>query len=83
MEERNMGTIRGKSPKQGLTNAKDQTIEQPEGRESPYHKLDYPWGRSLTNACYNNAPNLMEMINTWTMVAIYWSQSLWLNKTKA
>ena len=39
MEERNVGTIRGKSPEQGLTNAKDLTIEVPEGRESPNHRL--------------------------------------------
>ena len=30
----------GKSPKQGLTSAKDLPMELPEGRESPYHKLD-------------------------------------------
>ena len=30
----------GESPKQGLTNAKDLTIELPERRESPYHRLD-------------------------------------------
>ena len=30
-----MGTIREKSPKQGLTNAKDLTIELPEGRDFP------------------------------------------------
>ena len=40
MEERNVGT-KGKSPKQGLTNAKDLPKELPEGRESPYHRLDY------------------------------------------
>ena len=34
------GTIRGKSPKQGLTSAKDLPIELPEGRESPYHRLN-------------------------------------------
>ena len=40
MEGRNVGTIRGKSPKQDLTNAKDLIIELPEGRESPYHRSD-------------------------------------------
>ena len=40
MEGRNVGTIKGKSSKQGLTNAKDVTIELPEGRGSPYHRLD-------------------------------------------
>ena len=39
MEERNVGT-KEKSPKQGLTNANDLTIEHLKGRESPYHKLD-------------------------------------------
>ena len=39
MEETNMDT-NGKSPKQGLTSAKDPTIELPEGRESTYHRLD-------------------------------------------
>ena len=37
MKERNVDT---KSPKQDLTNAKDQPMELPEGRESPYHRLD-------------------------------------------
>ena len=36
MEERNLGT-KGESPKQGLTSAKDLTIELPEERESSYH----------------------------------------------
>ena len=40
MEGRNAGTIRGESPEQGLTSAKDLPIELPEGRESPYHRLD-------------------------------------------
>ena len=40
MEEKNEGTIGGKSLKQGLTDAKDITIALPEGRESPYHRLD-------------------------------------------
>ena len=40
MEGRNMGTIKKKSPKQGLTSAKDLTIEIPDGCESPYHRLD-------------------------------------------
>ena len=35
MERRNVGTIRVKSPKQGLTRAKDLPIELPEGHESP------------------------------------------------
>ena len=39
LEERNVDT-KGKSPKQGLINAKDLTIELPEGSESPYHRLD-------------------------------------------
>ena len=39
MEERNVG-LKGKNPKQGLTNAKDQPMELSEGRESPYHRLD-------------------------------------------
>ena len=38
--ERNVGIIEGKSPKQNLTSAKDLTIELPDGRESPYHRLD-------------------------------------------
>ena len=29
-----------KSPKQGLTSAKDLTVMVPEGRDSPYHRLD-------------------------------------------
>ena len=29
-----------KIPKQGLASAKDLTIDLPEGRESPYHRLD-------------------------------------------
>ena len=39
LEERNMGT-KGKSPKQGLTSAKDLITELLEGREFPYHILD-------------------------------------------
>ena len=41
MGGRNVGTIRGKSPIQGLTSAKNLTIELPEGLESPlpYAKL--------------------------------------------
>ena len=39
MEKRNVDT-KAESPKQGLTSAKDITIELPEGRESPYHRLD-------------------------------------------
>ena len=39
MEGRNVGTVERKSPKQGLTSAKDLPIEFPEGRESPYHRL--------------------------------------------
>ena len=30
----------GECPKQGLISAKDLTIEHPEGRESPYHRLN-------------------------------------------
>ena len=39
MEERNVGT-KEKSPKQILTSAKDLLMELPEGRKSPYHRLD-------------------------------------------
>ena len=39
LEKMNVGT-KEKSPKQGLTSAKDLTIELPERRESPYHRLD-------------------------------------------
>ena len=39
MEERNVGT-KGKTPKKGLTNAKDLHMGFPEGRESPYNRLD-------------------------------------------
>ena len=39
LEEKNVGT-KGKSPKQGLTSAKDLPMELPEGRKSPYHRLD-------------------------------------------
>ena len=39
MEERNVGA-KGKSPKQDLTNAKDLPMELPEGRKSPYHRLN-------------------------------------------
>ena len=39
MEERNVG-MKGKNPKQGITNAKDLPMELPEGRESPYHGLN-------------------------------------------
>ena len=38
-EDMNVVT-RGKCPKQGLTSAKDLTIEHPEGRQSPYNRLD-------------------------------------------
>ena len=37
LEERNVGTIRGKSSKQGITSSKDLSIELPEGHESTYH----------------------------------------------
>ena len=40
MERKNVGTIIGESPKKGLTNAKDLTIELFEGREYPYRRLD-------------------------------------------
>ena len=40
MDGRNVGTIGGKSRKQGLISAKDQPMELPEGCESPYHGLD-------------------------------------------
>ena len=39
MEEMNVGA-KGKSPKQGLTNAKDLPMELHEGRESSNHRLD-------------------------------------------
>ena len=39
----------GEKFKQGLTSAKDLTIELPDGRESPYHRLDY---NLTTNLCY-------------------------------
>ena len=41
MERENVGTIRGKSPEQDPTSAKDLTIELPEWRESPYYRLNY------------------------------------------
>ena len=37
LKERNVG-MKGKSPKENLTGAKDLTIELPEG--APYHRLD-------------------------------------------
>ena len=40
IKERNVGTIMGKSPKQGQTRAKDLSIELPEGRQLPYHRID-------------------------------------------
>ena len=41
MESRNEGTIRGeKFQTRPNYSAKDLPIELPEGRESPYHKLD-------------------------------------------
>ena len=39
MEGRNVGTMRGESAKQRLPGAKDITIELPEERNSPYHRL--------------------------------------------
>ena len=39
MEEKNVVT-KGKSHKQDLTNAEKIHMELPEGRESPYHRLD-------------------------------------------
>ena len=55
-----MGT-KEKSLKQDLTSAKDWTIELPEGRESPYDKLN-----QLTNLTYGLSygpwgPNNMEI----------------------
>ena len=38
LKERSVDMKR-KNPKQDLTSAKDLTIELPEGRESPYHRL--------------------------------------------
>ena len=40
MEGRIVCTIRGENPKQGLTSAKDLTIEFPEEHESTYHRLN-------------------------------------------
>ena len=40
MEERNVGTIRGKGSKRGLTRTRIQTIMLPEGLESPYSGAD-------------------------------------------
>ena len=40
MEEWNVGTIREKNPKKGLTRAEDLIIELPEGRETSYNKLE-------------------------------------------
>ena len=40
MEGWNVGTIRNKSLIPGLINAKDVTLELPEGHESSYHRLD-------------------------------------------
>ena len=40
MEGKKVGTIRGKSSKQDLTNDEDITIMFSEGRDSPYHRLD-------------------------------------------
>ena len=37
---KNVDTIMGKSRKEGLINANDLTIELPERREFPYHRLD-------------------------------------------
>ena len=38
-EEKNVSTIRGTCPKNGLASAEDLTIEIPRN-ESPYHRLD-------------------------------------------
>ena len=40
MEGRNVGTVKGESPKQGLASAKDITMELTDGLESPYHRLE-------------------------------------------
>ena len=37
-----MGT-KEKSPKQGLTSAKDLTVKLHEGRDLTYHRLDFMW----------------------------------------
>ena len=61
-EERNVGTKR-KSPKQGLTSAKDLTTELPDGRESAYHRL------RLTQS--NLKPNLWPLrANSYTTIII-------------
>ena len=39
-ERKERGHYKGECPKQGLTSADDITIELPEGRESPYYRLD-------------------------------------------
>ena len=39
MKEMNAST-KGKCPKQDLTSSEGQPIGLPEGRESPYHRLD-------------------------------------------
>ena len=40
MEGRNVSAIRGKSPKENLTIAKDQTILLTDGCNSPYNRSD-------------------------------------------
>ena len=55
MEGRNVGTIKDKSSEKGPTSAKDLTIDLTEGRESPYHWLDW-----LTNL----------KLNIWLMRAL-------------
>ena len=39
MEKRSIGTIKGESLKQDLTNAEDLSIEFSEGRNSYYHRV--------------------------------------------
>ena len=75
VKERNVGT-KMKNPRQSLTIAHDLTIELPEGRESPYHRLAY-----LTNLTYSliygpwgqirlNYPNLKIESNIYAYVRL-------------
>ena len=50
------GHYKGKSPKQGQTNAEDLAMELPEGRESSYHRFDQDWGTFL--GCKGHSDNV-------------------------
>ena len=63
MEGRNVGTIRGKSPKQDLTSTKDLTIELPEGRESPYQRLDQLKYEKKEHERYNGKRSKQDLTN--------------------